>query len=458
MNRRWLQILVALLLAVPVRAFAHAHLVRSEPAADATIMHSPQWIRLWFSEVPEPSMTRIAVTDSAGTVIVVGCAEPRPGDRFGIEISIMQSLIPGKYAVDWTTAGPDGHPSHGRFTFTVAAPAATAAARGDSGAPNGNGGGLFVRPPVKSEATFGAMNVTSPWFVAARAVEFGALLATIGVVVFRLAVLARLTMFDTESVRRMTARVASLGAIAVLFLLGSAVLRAVLQSQMMDAMGASGSLRAIGATHWGHVLLVQAVAAVIVLAGFIVARRDVRGGWALAAIAAAALAASPALGGHAGASEHLRPLGITLDTVHVVGASGWLGSLLCVLTIGVPIALRAEQRWQSVAKLIDAFSPVALSCAALTAITGLGTAWLRLGSIGALTGTVYGQVLIVKLAVLSALAVTGAYNWRRVKPSLGTATATSRLRTLGASELAIGCVVIVVTAILVALPTPASSF
>ena len=460
MSRRWRQILLAILLGVPVRAFAHAHLVRSEPAADASVVRSPEWIRLWFSEVPEPSMTRIVVIDSAGTVIAVGCAEPQHADRLGIEISVLQSLSPGRYTVAWTTAGPDGHPSRGRFTFAVAPSAGTqhvARVRTDSSEPNVIAGVPRTRQPVMTTDSLDAVDVTSPWFVAVRAIEFAALLATIGVVVFRLAVVSRLAAIDdAENVWLMSARAARLGTIAALTLLATVALRAALQSRMMNAMGTNGSLRAMSATHWGHALLLQAVAAVIVLAGFALARRRVRGGWAIAGVAAAALGASPSIGGHAAAAARLATLGITIDGLHVLGAAGWLGSLLCVLAVGMPITLRAEQRWHSIAALIDAFSPIALSCAALTALTGFASAWLRLGSIGALPGTTYGRVLIVKLLVLSALVATGAYNWRRVKPSLGTAQATGRLRTLGTAELAIGCVIIVVTAVLVALPTPVS--
>ena len=107
-----------------------------------------------------------------------------------------------------------------------------------------------------------------------------------------------------------------------------------------------------------------------------------------------------------------------------------------------------------VASLVTAFSPVALGSAALVVLTGVVSAWLRLGSVPALWSTSYGQVLLVKLLFLSGVTATGFYNWRFVQPSLGTNAATVRLRRSATSELVIGVVVLVVTAVLVAMPTP----
>ena len=302
-----------------------------------------------------------------------------------------------------------------------------------------------------------AMSVTSPVHVVARALEFAALLAIIGAVVFRFAVVPRAGAIGTLDMPYVSSRSAGLAAVAALALIASAVLRLVLQIRMMRAMGVDASLGALITTHWGRALVCQLLVATVAFIGFLSGKQGNRGGWILAAIAATALAVSPALGGHAAASATSTTLGIIVDALHVLGAAGWLGTLLFVLVVGVPLALGAGRHWKSVAIVIEAFSPVALAFGALTAVTGIASAWLRLGSLNALTGTNYGRVLVVKLVLLGGLALTGAYNWRRVKPTLGTAEATGRLRALGSVELAIGCAVVLVTAILVGLPTPTSS-
>ena len=56
--------------------------------------------------------------------------------------------------------------------------------------------------------------------------------------------------------------------------------------------------------------------------------------------------------------------------------------------------------------------------------------------------------------MLTVAAAAGAYNWKRVLPLLGTATATSRLRRSTSVELAAALIVLLITAVLVATPMP----
>ncbi len=154
-----------------------------------------------------------------------------------------------------------------------------------------------------------------------------------------------------------------------------------------------------------------------------------------------------------------QPLPILADGLHVLGAGGWLGTLLAILLAGIPTAWQAgpSQRGAAVAELVNAFSPVALACAGLAAVTGLFAAWVHLGTLPALWQSTYGRTLLVKLAVLSVVAATGAYNWRRVRPALGGDPATARLRRSASLELAVAAAVIAITAVLVATPPPTES-
>jgi copper transport protein len=67
--------------------------------------------------------------------------------------------------------------------------------------------------------------------------------------------------------------------------------------------------------------------------------------------------------------------------------------------------------------------------------------------------TPYGQVLVRKLVLVGVVALVGAYNWRRVRPALGTDAATGRLRRSMWTELCVGLLVLLATAVLVATPT-----
>ncbi|MEO7648799.1 MAG: CopD family protein, partial [Gemmatimonadaceae bacterium] len=98
--------------------------------------------------------------------------------------------------------------------------------------------------------------------------------------------------------------------------------------------------------------------------------------------------------------------------------------------------------------------PAALGFGGLAAATGVFMAWTHVGSIAALTGTDYGRVLLLKVGLLSVTALTGAYNWLRVRPALGDQTGALRLRRTAGIEIGIAALVVAVTAVLIALPMP----
>jgi putative copper export protein len=239
----------------------------------------------------------------------------------------------------------------------------------------------------------------------------------------------------------------------------AAAARLQLQQEMLTDPSHLVHLQNLAAnTAWGRAWIIQVACAAVLAAAVWIGRRGARWPWAVAALAGVALAFTPGLGGHAAASTSARELAIVSDGLHVLGAAGWLGGLTCLLVIGVPLAAHAaEGRGRAVAAMVNAFSPLALTCAALVLVTGIVTAWLRLDGLPSLWTSAYGRVLLVKVALLLGVAGTGAYNWLRLKPTLGSPEATARFGKSAAVELAVGVAVIVVTAVLVALPTPADS-
>src|SRR2546423_11198297 len=117
-------VLALTLFLCPSRAWAHAHLKRSEPAAGSKVTSSPQLIRLWFSEQPELSMTLISLRDANGKVWVLAGPQKDPTDPLAVSVRVSESLPAGRYAVAWRTAASDGHPSHGTFGFILLTEAA----------------------------------------------------------------------------------------------------------------------------------------------------------------------------------------------------------------------------------------------------------------------------------------------------------------------------------------------
>ena len=76
-----------------------------------------------------------------------------------------------------------------------------------------------------------------------------------------------------------------------------------------------------------------------------------------------------------------------------------------------------------------------------------------MGTVPNLWGSRYGLILLTKLTILGIVTITGFYNWRFVKPRLGSAEATLHLRRSARVEVAVAILVLLVTSVLVASPT-----
>jgi putative copper export protein len=211
-------------------------------------------------------------------------------------------------------------------------------------------------------------------------------------------------------------------------------------------------------TGWGIAWTLQAVTTFGFFLGLMIVRAPHgRGaGWTGAALAAVLLAAVPALSGHAASVEHRTGVAIAVDSLHVLGAGIWLGTLAVLMAAGLPASLSAADGGGPVAlaDLVNAFSPVALIGASLAATTGVVNSLFHLTRVADIWSTSYGRTLALKLLLLGGVAAIGAFNWRRVRPTLTDADGAARLRRSATLELALGLVVVAVTAVLVALPTP----
>jgi copper transport protein len=449
---------------VPARAWAHALLKRSEPAAGSQLAGPPKVIRLWFSEQPELSMTFASLKDSAGKTFDLSSAERDTSGQMGISFRVSSALPPGRYTLFWRTSASDGHPSSGKFTFVVLAglTQASGLAPPPRGAQVGSTAGALSTGATavpRKETPVDAQDVDAASSIGnsiARAFLFLGLLALIGAVSFKLLVLRRARTVPVELRGRMSQRAATLGMISAVVVIVVALLRLKLESQMMAAMPDMPGMKGMDArgmvmqTDWGFAFRIQLAAALAALLGFALAARRVRGGWFVATASALILAITPALGGHAAASPRFTSLMIAADWLHVLGGATWLGSLLCVIAIGVPIALtlELENRWGSIASLVNAFSPLALASAGVVVASGVFSSWIRLEHLSALWQTTYGKTLVVKLLLVAITFGIGAYNFKRVQPQLVTEIGALRLRKSAAAELAVGFMILLVTGLL----------
>jgi copper transport protein len=254
-------------------------------------------------------------------------------------------------------------------------------------------------------------------------------------------------------------RIATVGLVAALLLLPAALVRFAAQvADMADPSEPSHDWGALcvsvtGRTHWGHIWLIHVALAIIAAAAFGLARTGRRAGWVIAGVATFALATTPALGGHAAEAEHLRAVVVTADVLHVIGGGLWLGTLAVLAAVGIT---RDAMNLDEVIEAVHRFSPLALTSAAVLAASGGVAAWAHLDVLSSLWTTTYGQTLLVKLALVGLVLAAGAYNWRRLTPQLNARQPAARptFARAVATELSLGVLVFLATAVLVAMPLP----
>ncbi|MEO8909046.1 MAG: CopD family protein [Gemmatimonadaceae bacterium] len=275
-------------------------------------------------------------------------------------------------------------------------------------------------------------------------VEFVGFFLAVGAVGFRYGIVRRVRGMTDEARTILRAdNVALLGVLGILLIALSALGGPYIQSIMEHKTYAESLPRNLGSLELKLVLLTLA------FIGFALVRAQPSAGWAIAAISVLIVTLQPLYGGR---------LSGKVNAVHILAASTWLGTLLVLSIVGIRGVIRStasgQQRAVLVSDLVNSFSPLALTAATIVTITGVTTAWLHLKRLSALYTTSYGIALLVKLALVLTVVTFGAWNWKRVRPSLGVEGSEHTIRRSAKMELTFAGLVLIATSVLVTLPSP----
>lgn len=458
-------------LLVPLALLAHTHLRRSEPSARESLAEAPRAIRLWFSERPQLAFTRVRLRAADSSDVALGPVVAIAGDSIGIMAPVLDVLPNGTYRVLWQTGGADGHPMRGSFAFSVSAAAAmapAASAASAAGPPSASatvdslrrdGHGLVRIERTSEEAP--RLNAS----VAGRWVELVAMIVVVGAVVLR-GIIARSGAPAGASVEPLDATVMSSIADAarrfaqgaLVLALAGALARLYAEAALVLGPDHAVNARTIGTilreTTWGRGWIVGLAGIVVAAAGLAAAKRA-QAGWIVAGAGALAISTAPALTGHAAAAGRVS-LSIAADILHTVGAGAWLGTLLVIVLVAMPV-MRAPATARpdaALGVLVQRFHAVALAGASAVLLSGVLASFLRLPSVSSLWDTAYGRTLVVKIVLVSFIVALGAFHWRGLLPRLGDDRASRTFRRTAGVELALAAVVLLVTALLAATPTP----
>ena len=147
-----------------------------------------------------------------------------------------------------------------------------------------------------------------------------------------------------------------------------------------------------------------------------------------------------------------------INSFHVLFGGLWIGTLFVLVVAGIAVVLRHEParelRGPHVADMVNRFSPLALVSGMAVVLFGVIIAWQHLNPLSSLWTTTYGYALLAKLAVVAVVFALGAWNWRRQRPRLGSEETAATIRTSSSAELTVALLVLVISAVLVSLPSP----
>ncbi|MFB7993472.1 copper resistance CopC/CopD family protein [Streptomyces sp. NPDC056002] len=369
------------LLAGAAPVSAHAALTGSDPKQGAVVERAPSRVSLTFSEEVAMSDGSVRVLDPAGKRVDTGRTTDLGGTTYGVPLH--SGLPDGTFTVAYQVVSADSHPVSGAFTFSIGAPSKTTAALPDQTAGGGVVGGLYGVARYLSYAGFvltvgGAAFVLACWPRGAgvrpvQRVVVGGWITLTG------ATLAMLLMRGSYT------RSGAVGDIFDLTLLGQ-----VLQTKS-------------GAALVSRLLLLAAAALFIaVLFGAYEKRtdpkekKDLTFGLAIGgAVVAAGLAATWAMAEHASTGIQAG-LAMPVDVLHLLSVAAWLGGLATLL-----VALYRAPSIEATA--VRRFSRVAFCAVSTLAATGLYQSWRQVGSWSALTGTRYGQLLLLKIGLVAVM-------------------------------------------------------
>ena len=119
-TRRAASVVATFLGVIALSAWAapfHLHLLKSTPAANATVATAPDSIRLVFSQTPELKVTSVKVTGPGSAAVTL--APLASADSATVVAAVTGKMPAGGYSVTWRTMARDGHVARGTFAFTV---------------------------------------------------------------------------------------------------------------------------------------------------------------------------------------------------------------------------------------------------------------------------------------------------------------------------------------------------
>ncbi len=423
---------VAAVLAVwlwPQSADAHALLARADPPVNASLRESPTLVTLFMTEQLQRTHSSVQVLDSAAQRRDIG--ETEFSDEVPTQMGVrVLKLEPGVYTVVWETLSEvDGHTWTGSYVFSVL--------NQDGSAPSGSGIAIDLDrpgPPVAADAVV-------------KAIGLAALVLFVGAVLIG-------WLLRPSPLPTLLPLMAGTLAIAI----AGTAYESIAGALRLGDIGFLGDVLFDSRNGlWLQQRWYALILAALALSARLIWPRSVDSRMLLRLLAVLALAwlASTSAVSHGAAIGSGWIWGTLFDALHLSLVAVWIGGLASLI---LALKDRPEVRVEAVRR----FSLVAAASVPVLFAAGLLSALIQIPDVGGLVDTDWGLVFIVKVVVLLALFSAAATNAFLLRPRDADSDGQDedlarRFRRMMRIETALGLVVIVVSAVLTQLPSPASA-
>lgn len=394
---------LAILVLPAAPASAHAELEQTAPVAGTVLDQMPGEVTLTFSEQVRLVADKIKVVAPDGSRADTG--KPAVRDQ-ELVIPLKTGGPKGTYLVSYRVISADSHPVSGGYSFSFGQPSAT---------PNADDGKDVQTDGVVKNA----MSV-------ARFLGFAGLVLLVGPALILLALWPR--RLSTRDPGRL-----ALGGAGLLAL--STILELYIQipytagTSLFDVSGTAA--REVLGTPFGAAHLVRlgvVLATAILIRPVLTGRAGKFDQTMLVILGIVGLATWP-ISGHPSASP-VPTLTVVADAAHLAAMSIWLGGL--VMLFGF-LLRRANTR--ELSAIVPVWSGWALFAITVLVLAGTAQALVEIGTLDALTGTTYGQIVIAKVALLAVVVGVAAYSRSITNRRFAPAVAEAEPAELAAAEI-----------------------
>lgn len=416
--KRLLLIAIGAALVFPAPAFAHATMEEVSPGFRERVPSSPRELVLRFDQHVQAVPGSVRVFSSRGSV---GSISARSEGQF-VKASLPR-LATGAYTVRWHALSGDSHVIAGVFTFGVRADA-----------------------PPPTEA-FGASGPTRTEHVV-RWIYFLSLALGIGGLAFRLLVLRG--PLSARAEKRFFV-ITGIGVVTTIDVgIAAFILRAEDALQLPFSRLLYGDLSPIAHSRFGTAFIAMTLGFALVAALLFLAWLTDRAVllWP-AFLLAVTFASGLSLSGHSALDAGSSWKSQLADWAHLSAACIWIGGLVQLAVVVWPLMPEGRRT------AFLAFSRLATVCVGILLLAGVYLSILRLPQLNDLWTTGYGQVLLVKIGLVTLAFAWGGVHKLLVAPALARGQEGGRLRRSLVGESMVGMAVLLVAAVLVDTNPPA---